>query len=340
MRQARDDGARGVSILLPTYNSAKYIDEQIGSIVEQTFPDFELLVYDDGSSDETLAILGKWQAADPRIRVIAGSQNEGQNRCLAKLFRMSQGRYIAFSDHDDVWHREKLERLHARIERDRCGLVFGASHLIDAQGQELGQTLHDQAKLEICPQDHLRLLFFPVVSGHATLIERDLLWDGTFAGPMLFDWHFSLDAQFTKGIEYEPAAITYHRIHGGNFSNGDPKRWTRDVRFFRDMPYPRSLLSSGYEDRIRFYKRLSYLGSSPIIPAKRQALFAAVAGVCEHAWFASLTRRTAYKHRCSKLLQDSLLPLASNDADRESAAKNIAALCSSFRRRRSFTIAR
>ena len=326
--------------MLPTYNSAKYIEQQIGSIVEQTFSDFELLVYDDASSDETLSILSKWQAADPRIRVIAGSENEGQNRCLARLFRMSRGRYIAFSDHDDVWDRQKLERLHARIERDRCGLVFGASHLIDAQGQSLGQTLLDQAKLDICPEHRLRLLFFPVVSGHAALVERNLLWDGTFAGPMLFDWHFSLDAQFTNGLEYEPSAITYHRIHGGNFSNGDPRRWTRDVRFFRNMPYPRSLLSSGYEDRIRFYKRLSYLGSSPIIPAKRQALFAEVAGVCEHAWFASLTRRTAYKHRCSKLLQDRLLPLAGNDADRESAGKNIAALCSSFRRRRSFTIAR
>jgi glycosyltransferase involved in cell wall biosynthesis len=78
--------SKRVSILMPVYNGARFLDEQVRSILAQTHGDFELLAYDDGSTDDSLAILRRHAEADPRMRVVAGGENMGQNAALKTLF--------------------------------------------------------------------------------------------------------------------------------------------------------------------------------------------------------------------------------------------------------------
>lgn len=110
------------SIILPAYNAERFIAQTIGSIVAQTFADFELLVIDDGSTDGTAAIAA---ALDPRVRVLS-QQNQGIARARNAGLAAARGEFIAFMDHDDLWHPHKLAVQAAVLaRRPDCGIVYG-----------------------------------------------------------------------------------------------------------------------------------------------------------------------------------------------------------------------
>jgi glycosyltransferase involved in cell wall biosynthesis len=94
-----------VSVIIPTYNSAKYLTDAVDSVLSQTHRDFEVLVIDDGSTDDTPAVIGRYGDLVRYIRQpnsgVAAARNRGINESL--------GRYVAFLDADDTWHQDKLK---------------------------------------------------------------------------------------------------------------------------------------------------------------------------------------------------------------------------------------
>lgn len=123
-----------ISVIMPAYNAAAYIEDAIRSVMGQTFSGWELLVLDDCSGDETAAIAEKLAAEDSRIRLIRRDTNSGgaavvRNQGIA----LSRGEYVAFLDSDDVWLPGKLERqLSVMAEADFCFTSYG---VIDAEGK-------------------------------------------------------------------------------------------------------------------------------------------------------------------------------------------------------------
>ena len=99
-----------VSIVMPAYNSVKTIGQSIDSVRVQTFPDWELLVVDDCSSDATCSIVGRYASIDKRINLIQQPMNAGPARARNVALSVARGRYIAFLDSDDCWLPKKLER--------------------------------------------------------------------------------------------------------------------------------------------------------------------------------------------------------------------------------------
>lgn len=98
-----------VSIVVPCFNCARFVSETVQSVLSQDYQDWELLLVDDRSTDDSLSILQKFASQDPRIRVIALEKNSGgpatpRNRGVA----MAKGQYVAFLDSDDIWPRNKL----------------------------------------------------------------------------------------------------------------------------------------------------------------------------------------------------------------------------------------
>ena len=93
-----------VSIILPAYNSARFLDTTLGSIYAQSLQDFEVLVVDDGSTDDTAAIVAQQH---PQVRLFRQA-NAGISQARNMGLRHARGRYIAFMDHDDFWHAQKL----------------------------------------------------------------------------------------------------------------------------------------------------------------------------------------------------------------------------------------
>lgn len=97
-----------VSIIMPNYNSAKFIKEAIDSVISQTYKNWELIIADDRSSDESLKIIQQYN--DPRIHIIENDINSGAAVSRNNAIEIATGRWIAFLDSDDVWDQDKLSK--------------------------------------------------------------------------------------------------------------------------------------------------------------------------------------------------------------------------------------
>src|SRR4051812_17962871 len=97
-----------VSVAMATYNGARYVAEQLDSILQQTYSLIEIVVVDDGSKDETVEIIKEYQAQHPCIRLYQNEINIGVNKTFEKAISYCSGEYIALSDQDDIWMPEKV----------------------------------------------------------------------------------------------------------------------------------------------------------------------------------------------------------------------------------------
>lgn len=313
-----------ISILLPTYNGAAFLRPQVASILAQSQGDFELLAADDGSSDGTVALLEDLAREDARIRVVPTGGNDGQKRRLAMLATEARAPLLAVTDQDDVWHPRKLELLEAALPG--ASMAFGSSHLIDADGHETGRTLAELIPPAPQTGDRLTYLFKPVISAHATLMHRAFFSAASTGRATQFDWLQSLDAAFADGVVFVPEAITYHRIHATNQSNGHFGRGLklRDLARLAELArYPRRRTAM----RWSFVGRLEHLGNSDLLSGERRDLFHRAFHLCMRAWFA-YERAASAPRDVRASLEAMLLPLAGNDGDCAFAARQIAQLCS------------
>ncbi len=125
-----------VSVIIPAYNQAHYLHEAIRSVLAQTCPDFEIIVVDDGSTDDTPRVTQ--EHTDPRVRYIY-QQNQGLSAARNTGIRHALGRYLTYLDSDDLFLPDKLTLLIAEIERPpAAGLVAGQAIPIDAAGNPIG----------------------------------------------------------------------------------------------------------------------------------------------------------------------------------------------------------
>ena len=98
-----------VSVVMPVYNREAFVSESVGSILDQTFEDFEFIIIDDGSTDRTVAIVQEHMQQDSRIRLVILPENVGIARATNRGINEAQGQYIALMDSDDVSIRTRLE---------------------------------------------------------------------------------------------------------------------------------------------------------------------------------------------------------------------------------------
>ena len=112
-----------VSVIIPTYNSARYMTAAVDSVLAQTFTDYEILVIDDGSTDETEAVMGRY---GPPVLLLP-QRNGGVSVARNRGLEASRGRYVAFLDADDTWLPNKLERQLAELGKhpEAPRLLFG-----------------------------------------------------------------------------------------------------------------------------------------------------------------------------------------------------------------------
>ena len=99
-----------ISIITPSFNSSKVIEQSITSVISQTFKDWELLVVDDCSNDNSIKKIEKFTEIDNRIKLISLDENVGAAEARNIAIRKAKGRFIAFLDSDDVWKNDKLEK--------------------------------------------------------------------------------------------------------------------------------------------------------------------------------------------------------------------------------------
>jgi hypothetical protein len=129
-----------VTVVMPVYNAARYLDESIGSLQAQTFADWELLAIDDGSTDDSAAVLESFAARDTRVRVLANGHNRGLSSTRNRGLEEAGGEYLAWLDADDIAAPRRLEKQVRFLDRHRdFGMVGSWVEEIDAESRPNGR---------------------------------------------------------------------------------------------------------------------------------------------------------------------------------------------------------
>ena len=132
-----------ISIIVPVYNAGAYIRETISMVAAQTYGNWELLLVDDGSEDDSREkIRESMESGDARIRLIEKQQNEGAARARNTGIEASKGRYVAFLDADDLWMPDKLEKELAFMKEKQAAFVFTAYEFGDEDAKRTGKVVN------------------------------------------------------------------------------------------------------------------------------------------------------------------------------------------------------
>jgi len=157
-----------VSVIIPTYNRARFLDEAIQSVLNQRFQDFELIVVDDGSSDDTPELVA--QISDSRIRYVRHEENRGISAALNTGIQASRGEYIARLDSDDIWLSKMLAtQIQALNTHPKAGLAYAKTGAMDQDGTRIpgmwGQP-------EFFPGETFKSLLYGDFTSNVTIVVR------------------------------------------------------------------------------------------------------------------------------------------------------------------------
>jgi teichuronic acid biosynthesis glycosyltransferase TuaG len=162
---------RLISIIMPAFNCEKYIGAAIESVQKQSYPDWELIVVDDCSSDRTPALIEKYAAQDPRIHLLKNAVNQGVGASRNRGVRHASGKWVAFLDSDDLWREDKLEKQIQQLEATPAArLLFTGSAFITESGTPMDYILHVPETIS-----RRKLLRQNLVSCSSVLVYRECL---------------------------------------------------------------------------------------------------------------------------------------------------------------------
>jgi glycosyltransferase involved in cell wall biosynthesis len=209
-----------ISVIIPNYNYARFLDQAISSVLEQTYPNIELIVVNNGSTDNSIEILEKY-----RNKILLVNQlNLGQSGARNSGLSRSTGEFIAFLDADDFWEPTKLE-MQAELMNSTTELVYcGISPFKDPENEILGIVLPKYRGK--CSE---YFIDFPgvsiVLSGESTalfsrnLLEKVGLFDSELNSTAGWDF-FRRCSRFTN-FDFVSEALVNYRLHASNMSNSN-----------------------------------------------------------------------------------------------------------------------
>ena len=216
-----------VRILLATYNGSKYIQEMINSILAQDYTNWQMILSDDGSKDETAEILEGYaqKYPDQIIHYRSGMRfGNAQNHFMHLIKVFGDAPYIMFCDQDDVWHSDKISKTMEKMEQIEISgkpamvhtdlrVVDGQLNLMDPSFMHFSKLRGDQLKLN-------RLLVQNVVTGCTMMINRALVELAVSRIPeegiLMHDWWLALLASAVGTTGYVEEATIDYRQHGNN----------------------------------------------------------------------------------------------------------------------------
>lgn len=132
-----------VSIIMPCYNAERFIAQSIKSVLTQSYQNWELLITDDGSTDNSVEIIKKYCDQDDRISFIGLKNNQGTAIARNCSIKRSKGRFVAFLDSDDVWKNNKLEKQVKYMLDNDIAFTYSSYEIIDSCGKPLNKIIND-----------------------------------------------------------------------------------------------------------------------------------------------------------------------------------------------------
>ena len=157
-----------ITIVVPVYNVEKYLPHTLESICGQTYTNLQILLIDDGSTDDSLAVCHKWARQDNRIQVYE-QENQGVARTRNKGIQLATGKYVMFLDADDWWESGKLKEQLKRLEETGYVLCSTGRELMNADGSSTGRTIPVKEKIT-----YRELLKHNSINCSSVILRRDV----------------------------------------------------------------------------------------------------------------------------------------------------------------------
>lgn len=220
-----------VSVIMPVYNTAKYLERCLEALVNQTLTDMEIIAVNDGSTDQSLQILEEYAGRYPNIRIFS-KENGGQATARNLGIRESRGDYIGFADSDDYVDRTMFEKMYGLAVERNCDLVECHFHFI--QENEAGK------RKELTPRGHVReyesqqdMLIDPQVSPWNKLYRREVLLqpDVNFPEGLIYeDTAFYIKTiPYVKKVAYLDEKLVFYFLRGSSTINANKSRKVGDI---------------------------------------------------------------------------------------------------------------
>lgn len=229
----------GISVIMPCHNSSATVSQSIQSVLQQTYDDFELIIIDDGSVDDTLDIISVFD--DSRVHLIK-QRNTGVCEARNNALEISRGKYIAFLDSDDTWAPECLERLHDALNKDQDSMLaycgWQNTGVAGPRGDPfIPPDYETPNKLVVL----LKSCRWPI---HATLTRRETIREhGAFDNRFRTaeDFYLWLKISTSAKIVLVPEVLAYYHHHAGpqvskNRAQVALDQWQAQKAFIQENP--------------------------------------------------------------------------------------------------------
>lgn len=203
-----------VSVVIATYNGARFIRQQLESIIAQTYPNMEIIVVDDASQDDTVLIVTEYASRNEQIQLFTAETNLGFLKNFERGVRLCKGEYIALSDQDDIWLPEKVEIL--MRERGSHPLIYCNSELIDENGNSLGIRLTDLKNLKNFDSP-INYAVGGTASGHAMIVKKEVMLQSLPWPKMVtHDYWIGFVSTFSGPLKFVDKVLVLYRQHNAN----------------------------------------------------------------------------------------------------------------------------
>jgi len=254
-----------VSVIIPAYNCASFVNETIDSILNQTYQDFEIILVDDGSTDNTKEVVRKY---GDKIKYLY-QQNSGVSAARNKGIGVSRGKYIAFLDHDDLWLPERLEKQVKFLdENPEVPLVFSDSYCTDWAGSILERSFEERSPHRGSIFNELFIKNF--IPTQTVLVRKEIFNIVGNFNPQLkvvqdYDLWLRIAERFQ--IDYINQPLAKHRVHEGSFSKYNVDIWAYETfsitnRWLQKRPELKDILGRKLNQKlakVRWYLAHFYL---------------------------------------------------------------------------------
>ena len=221
-----------VSVVMPCYNGADFISETIDSVLAQTYENWELLIIDDGSSDNSLEIVKSYAATDPRIRPISQA-NAGSAAARNNGIKQARGQYIALLDSDDLWLPEFLESQITFMKSKNAYCVCSSYERIDESSQKVLKPV--LAKEKITVKDIKRLDYIGVMTGLYDCTKYGKVYLHPELKSLLDDYAYWVDIISLCGVAYgNPAVLAQYRLRKNSMTSNKKKLIKVHYKFYRN----------------------------------------------------------------------------------------------------------
>lgn len=220
-----------ISIVTPVYNAAKFLDDTINSVLNQTYENFELLFVNDCSTDNSVEIIKKYK--DKRIRLINNKINSGAATSRNNGIKEAQGKYLCFLDADDLWSKFKLEKQLNFMKENDCAFSFTGYEFADETGKPNGKKVYIPRTINYKQALKNTTIFTSTVMFDMTKISKELIMMPIVKSEDTATWWKILRNNYTAfGLN---EILSYYRRSSGTLSSNKIEAIKRIWNLYRNV---------------------------------------------------------------------------------------------------------